>query len=219
MRRRATAPATRPRPKSKPPPETGALGPDDKAQLAPPGPLMPAIPVIVHVPPEHEMPPETDALNIPDSDSTHEMTSPSLMTGMYCGPRPLPKSQKSAPVTDEHVLVQPPVHPALAVASHEKFACTLQLPLQLAWHWALQLAIGAIPLQLTSHSLVQLAMHWLSHDEFDPIDEHWLLQLPMHSVEQLPEQLKLPGLPVHCPMHVPSQPPVQLALAEPEHIA
>jgi hypothetical protein len=115
--------------------------------------------------------------------------------------------------------MQPPVHPALAMASHEKFAWTLQLPLQLAWHWPLQLADGPMPLQLTSHWSVQLAMHWLMQFVFDPIDEHWLVQLPWQDEEQLPEQLKLPGLAEHWPMHVPSHPPVQLALADPEHIA
>jgi hypothetical protein len=42
----------------------------------------------------------------------------------------------------EHVDMQPPVHPAVAVTWHIKFAWTLQLPLQLALHSPLHIADG-----------------------------------------------------------------------------
>jgi len=76
---------------------------------------------------------------------------------MYCSPTPLPKSQKRAPVSDEHAVLHPPVHPAVALSWQLRFALTLQLPLQLASHWASHVAEGSCPWQLTSHSFEQLA--------------------------------------------------------------
>jgi hypothetical protein len=100
-----------------------------------------------------------------------------------------------------------------------KFAWTLQLPWQLPVHWASQLADGGVALQVTSHWLVQLALHWPMQSVVPLIEEH----IPLHDASQLalqlPEQLTIPGLAVHSPMHIVSQLPVQVALAEPEHIA
>jgi hypothetical protein len=190
-------------------------GPEESAQELP---VTPA--PSVHVPFVQSIDPlpVTDTLSMLESAFAHDTMSVSW-TGMYCGPRPLPKSQKSAPVMLEHVDMQPPVHPADAVTWHIKFAWTLQLPLQLALHSPLHIADGPWPLQLTSHWLVQLAMHCPMQVEVLPIELHSPEQFPMQLAEQLPEQLKLGPIAVHWPMQVPVQPPVQVALALAVHPA
>jgi hypothetical protein len=111
--------------------------------------------------------------------------------------------------------MHPPVQPAVADDSHMKFACTLQLPLQLAWHSAMQ--FGGVPLQLMLHSLEQLALHWPMQVVMSPLELHCPLHEASHLAEQSPEQLKLPG--EQPPMHLPVQSAVQLPLTDPEHIA
>src|SRR5580700_10893609 len=50
--------------------------------------------------------------------------------------------------------------------------------------------------------------------DMSELDMHWPLHDALQLVEQLPEQLKLPGFAMHAVMQSPEQPPVQLALME-----
>jgi hypothetical protein len=99
------------------------------------------------------------------------------------------------------------------------FACAVQLPLQLAWHCAVQEAEGGVPMHSTLHLSPHVAWHDAMHWDMLPLDE----QLPEHVASQFsshePLQLKLPGLAVHCASHEErSQLPVQLAEADAEHV-
>jgi len=138
--------------------------------------------------------------------------SPVVMS-MYCGPSPLPKSQNRAPMGSWHAVMHPPVHPAVALTWHMTDACTLQLPPQLALHCAEQLADGAIPMQLALHWLEHCPMHCPMHVLMLGLLMQLAVQLPLHVAEQLPEQLKLPGLAMHEPEQEPVQPAVQLPVA------
>jgi hypothetical protein len=92
-------------------------------------------------------------------------------------------------------------------------------PLQLAWHCALQVADGGVPMQLPWQRAPQLALHWavqspMQVDELPLLEHcpmHTLLQLPWQSAEHEPSQLKLPGLAEQLPMQLAEQLPVHEA--------
>jgi hypothetical protein len=140
-------------------------------------------------------------------------------TSTYCSPTPLPKSQKSAPVSDEQAVLHPPVQPAVALSWQSRFAWAVQLPLQVASHCAVQVADGAVPLQLTSHWFEQPALHCVTHVVSSEFPLHSVAHEPLHSVTHSPEQLKVPGSTLHFAPQVPEQLPVQVADADPVQLA
>jgi hypothetical protein len=113
----------------------------------------------------------------------------------------------------------------------------VQLPWQLAWHFASHDADGGVPVHCALQRVPQLALHWAEHWPMQsamlPLPMHWPVhvpeQLPSQSVSHDPWQLKLPGLaehdpvqlPMQLPVHdadaLPVQPPMQLASSCAEH--
>jgi hypothetical protein len=119
LRRRAIDARARPRPANS---ALASGKPELPAALHPPA-ETPA----EQTPPAQLAPPETEMLSWLSSADTQSGTAVKGRS-MYCGPRPLPKSQNKVPVGDSHAVLHPPVHAAVAVASQLPFACAWQLP-------------------------------------------------------------------------------------------
>jgi hypothetical protein len=94
--------------------------------------------------------------------------------------------------------------------SQLRFAWPEQLPWQLAWHAAEHDAMGGVPMQLALQWAPQEPLHSAMQLASPLIEEHWLEHCPSQEAEQLPSQLKLPGLPEQLPMQLPMQLPSQL---------
>jgi hypothetical protein len=97
--------------------------------------------------------------------------------------------------------------------SQLRFACAVQLPLQLAEHFSEQAADGGVAVHCTLQRAAQLPLHWATHSLMFPLDEHCALHPPWQSVSQEPWQSKLPGSTLHIPEQLASHVPVQLTSA------
>jgi hypothetical protein len=134
--------------------------------------------------------------------------------------------QKSAPVSAEHCVLQPPVTVVEHIAdpiswqlmSQLKFACAWQLPWHESWHWVMHETDGDVPMQPTLQWAPHVCWHDAVHCDWFMSELHWAWQCPLQSASQLPEQLNDPGLPMQLVMHEPSQVLVQLASMEPMHV-
>jgi hypothetical protein len=79
----------------------------------------------------------------------------------------------------------------------------LQLPLQLASHFASQVAEGGVPVHSASQLPLHVALQDASHSLLLPDDEHLPLQSPSQLARQLAEQSSEPGFASHCPVQLP----------------
>lgn len=70
--------------------------------------------------------------------------------------------------------------------SQLRFACAVQLPLQLAWHFAMHVADGGVPEHCALHCPPQLALHEASHCDWSPFDEHAPWQCASQSASHEP---------------------------------
>ncbi len=137
---------------------------------------------------------------------------------MYCGGLP----QKTAPVAAlQSTLQLAGAIMAVQLAWQSMFAWTSHDPLQLAWHFVLQSALGGVALHWSVQRLLQSSMQSAAQPESWPSQLD--VQLALQSFVHAPVQSKLPGLAVQLVMqlalHVPVQEADALAVHWPSHSA
>jgi hypothetical protein len=97
------------------------------------------------------------------------------------------------------------------------FALPSQLPLQLALHFASQVAEGGVPWHFPLQLPEQVALHDASHSLWFADDEHLPLQSAEHVPSQLPWQSNEPGFALHDPVQLPVHDVLQSTLADALH--
>jgi hypothetical protein len=102
--------------------------------------------------------------------------------------------------------------------SQLRFACAVQLPLQLAVHWAWHDAIGGVPLHCPLQCPPQLALQEAWHCAWSEAAEQDPLQCPSQSASQEPWQLNMPGFAMQLAMQLPVQVALQFTSADAVHV-
>jgi hypothetical protein len=101
--------------------------------------------------------------------------------------------------------------------SQLRFACAVQLPLQLAMHWAWHDAIGGVPVHCALQCPPQLALQEAAHCAWLELAEQDPLQCPSQSASQDPWQLNMPGFAMQLAMQLPVQLVLQFTSADAVH--
>jgi len=103
------------------------------------------------------------------------------------------------------------------MTSQLRFACAVQLPLQLAMHLAWHDADGGVPVHCALQCPPQLALQEAWHCAWSALAEQAPSQCPSQSASQDPWQSNMPGLDVQLAMQLPLQVVLQFTSADAVH--